>query len=85
MRTNYINEGPPPETNHLNHHREEPEYIYRARAARAMLAALDDEGSLMTEKTKKKVEKALNVELINAMDEAREAYRESHKNIGKTT
>ena len=84
MRTNYINDGPPPEDNAYSHHRTEDDNIYRARAARAMLAALEDEGFLMTEKTKNKVMKALNTELRNAMDEVREAYAESQATIGKT-
>ena len=50
-----------------------------------MLSALRDEGSPMSDKTKKKVEKALNVELFNAMNEAREVYIEGQANLGKTS
>lgn len=85
MRSNYTSDGPPPETNALNHHREEPNFVVRSRAARAMLSALRDEGSPMSDKTKKKVEKALNVELFNAMNEAREVYIEGQANLGKTS
>ena len=84
MKTNFINDGPPPQTNAYHQFRSEPEYILRARSARAMLRALEDEGADMETPTKKKVEKALLVELRNAMDEAREAYLEGQATIGKT-
>ena len=50
-----------------------------------MLSALADEGSLMSEGTKRKVMKNLNVELRNAMDEANEVYMEGQATIGETT